>query len=399
MLLLATACAPSAAPEPAAPAPTGPLPGDNFAYVYAAAGTVGLHDTRTGEDRVLADDAADVLVAAPTPDGSDVAVAYAGVSSTHALTVELATGAVRTVRDGLAGEEYTAAWSPDGRWLGIGYRGSASSGILVREPAGDMRSMGCRASNRIMAWGTSNRAIVHGGTNHYTVSAENCATLATLQRAGKRAISYAANATRAAWFVDRSVTFQNRPQPQIIPELWIAAGDGSSARVIADYQSRPGNAVLSPDGRAVAYEVVSRRWANTTHIVAYDIPGNDYSFVAEEKLLGVPSDFNVCWAPDGRRFAHDRAYARRGAQEYTTRQVVVRDGTEETEIFDEVIDRPAAQVVANPPATCRWIGDRHVLVHSARGDRVIDVVDGEVYEAPAGRRILGVQVFNRPNTP
>ena len=79
--------------------------------------------------------------------------------------------------------------------------------------------------------------------------------------------------------------------------------------------------------------------------------------------------------------------------------IAVHARTDETEIFDEVIDRPAAQVVTDPPATCRWIGDRHVLVHSARGDRVIDVVDGEVYEAPAGRRILGVQVFNRPDTP
>ena len=86
-------------------------------------------------------------------------------------------------------------------------------------------------------------------------------------------------------------------------------------------------------------------------------------------------------------------------QQAQGRQVVVRDGTDETEIFGEVIDRPATQVAADPPATCRWIGNRHVLVHSERGDRVVDVVDGEAYEPAEGRRILGVQVFERPDTP
>jgi len=391
--LLLAACAPPSArvPEPV-PEPA-PLPGDNYALVYAEQGKLRYLDTRAGRDRVIADGVTEILMAQATPSGNRVVVAFAGPNATRAVMVNLKDGAVRTIRDGVIGERYTAAWTTDGSRLGVGFRGDVSGGILVLEPTGEIRSMGCRASNQTMAWQSATRAIVHGGANHYIVDAGNCTTIATLQRAGKREITYSVNAGRASWYVDRSVTFQNIGRADVIPELWIANGDGSAARVIADYQSQPRHAVLSPDGRRIAYEVVSRRWANTTHVVIYDIAANDYAFVAEEKLLGVPSDFNVCWSPDGTRIAHDRVYARAGAQPYTTRQVVVRRGTEETEVFDEAIAQPAAVVTANRPGTCQWIGNTHLLVDSRRGQRVIDVSDGTVYQLPTDRRVLGVMVF------
>jgi hypothetical protein len=393
--LLLAACAPASAPVPEPVSEPAPLPGDNYALVYAERGKLRYLDTRAGRDRVIADGVTEILMAQATPSGNRVVVAFAGPNATRAVMVNLEDGAVRTIRDGVIGERYTAAWSTDGSRLGVGFRGDASGGILVLDPPGDLRTMGCRASNQMMAWQSATRAIVHGGANHYTVSASDCATISTLQRAGKREITYSVNAGRASWYVDRSVTFQNTGRADVIPELWIANGDGSAARVIADYQSQPRHAVLSPDGRRIAYEVVSRRWANTTHVVIYDIAANDYVFVAEEKLLGVPSDFGVCWSLDGTRIAHDRVYARAGAQPYTTRQVVVRRGTEETEVFDEAIVQPAAVVTANRPGMCQWIGNTHLLVRTERGDRVIDVSDGETYEVPAERHVLGVMVLDQ----
>jgi hypothetical protein len=74
--------------------------------------------------------------------------------------------------------------------------------------------------------------------------------------------------------------------------------------------------------------------------------------------------------------------------------VVVRRGTEEQVVLDEVLDLPAAQVVANRPSTCRWTGNRHLLVSTHRGQRVVDVEDGEIYQVPPERTILGVKVFD-----
>jgi hypothetical protein len=164
--------------------------------------------------------------------------------------------------------------------------------------------------------------------------------------------------------------------------------------VIADYQSRPRHAVWSPNGERIVYEVVSRRWANTTHLVAYEPATNAYAYIAQEMELGVPNDFGACWSPDSRRIAHDRTYARStGARSYTTRQVVVREGTTEKVVLDEVIDLPPAQVVADPPARCRWMGGRYLLVDTRQGQRVVDVEDGETYRVPPERQVLVVRVF------
>ncbi len=75
--------------------------------------------------------------------------------------------------------------------------------------------------------------------------------------------------------------------------------------------------------------------------------------------------------------------------------MVVRRGTEEKVVLDDVVDLPAAQVVADRPAVCQWIGNHHVLVATHRGQRVVNVEDGETYEVPAERTMLGVMVFEK----
>ena len=62
-------------------------------------------------------------------------------------------------------------------------------------------------------------------------------------------------------------------------------------------------------------------------------------------------------------------------------------------VLDEVIDVPPAQVVADPPARCRWMDDRYLLVDTRQGQRVVDVDDGETFSVPPGRRVLAVRVF------
>jgi hypothetical protein len=393
-VLFAAACAARPEAEPT-PVVTGPLPGDNYAYVYQTGDAIRRHDTRTGTDELVVAGVGELLLAVASPSGSRVAVALRQSQGSRVVAIETETGSVTEVADDGQEATYTMAWSRDGDALGVGVRfDGGGGGVRVLDADGVVRDIGCRASNRFEAWRSSSQAIVHDDANFYTVSTEGCATVATFGKTGKRDIAYAPNGRRVAFYQDRSVQFTNRERPQIVPELWIASFDGAGARVVADFQSRPRNSVWAPNAGRIVYEVVSRRWANTTHLVAYDIQGDAFSYVAEEKPLGVPNDFAACWSPDSRRFAHDRTYARStGTQAYTTRQVVVRDGTNEQVVLDEVIDLPPAQVVANRPDSCQWMGPEHLLIATRRGHRVVDVGDGEVFEVPGDRRVLAVVGF------
>jgi Tol biopolymer transport system component len=373
----------------------GPLPGDNYVLVYQEGDAIRRLDTRVGTDQAVVMGVDTLLFAAPSLSGGNAAFVSAKGDSLRAHAVNLESGTLTEVHADETGTGYTAAWSTDGERLAVGFRPeSGRGGVVVLDSDGAVRNIGCRASDRVEAWRSESQVVVHDAVNFYTVSTSNCSTLARFSKPGKNSPAFSASGNRVAYFADRSVRFANRAQPQVIPELWVADHDGSGAAVVADHQSRARNAVLSPDAHRVAYEVVSRRWANTTHVVIYEVRSKAYSYIAEEKPLGVPNDFGACWSPDGRRIAHQRTYARStGTQAYTTRQVVVRSGKQETVAFEEIISEPPAQVAANAGARCQWMGPRHLLLDSRNGQRVVDVDDGETLEVPVDRRVLAVRVF------
>lgn len=384
---------PAAEPSPE-PEVAAPLPGDNYAVVYRADGAIRHMDTRTGEPGRVLVKAGQVVSAVPSPDGRRVAVALKQGAQSAVRVLDAASGSGTEVYDGGAEASFTMRWSGDGTRLGVGVRDPGRGGIVLLDADGSVRSIGCRASDRFEAWRTPAEVVVRGEASLYVVRTSDCGTLATIGLTGMRDPEYSRDGSRLSYYQDRPVTFANRAEPELIPELWIAAPDGAGARVIADYQSRPRHAVWSPNGERIVYEVVSRRWANTTHLVAYEPATNAYAYIAQEMELGVPNDFGACWSPDSRRIAHDRTYARStGARSYTTRQVVVREGTTEKVVLDEVIDVPPAQVVADPPARCRWMGGRYLLVDTRQGQRVVDVEDGETYRVPPERQVLVVRVF------
>ncbi|MEE8135347.1 MAG: hypothetical protein V3T56_09830, partial [Gemmatimonadales bacterium] len=342
-----------------------PLPGDNYAYVYYAGATVGRVDTRTGADVSVADGVTEILASAVNRSGSRTAVAFRQGATSGAVIIDGRTGALTQVHSGSSETAYTLGWSLDGTRLGVGFRGSDEGGILVVEPDGTVNNIGCRASNRFEAFRAPTELIVHDGTNFYSVSTTKCATLATFRKAGKKDMAYSENGRRVSYFQDHRVQFTNREQSQVIAELSVSNYNGAGPQTVADFQSRPADAVLSPDGARIAYEVVSARWANTTHVVIYELSSNEYTYIAEEKQLGVPSDFSACWASDGRRIAHERAYARStGAQDYVSREILVRDGENEKVVFEEIIDRPLMDLKMNRPPKCQWIGDRYLVVWS-----------------------------------
>ncbi len=392
-MLVVSACASGA--RGAGSSGAAPLPGDNYSLVYHASGAVYRRDTRVGVDEPVVRDVSEPLLAVASPTARHVALAYRHGGASRVVVIETESGSVADVHEGTAGTVYTMAWSPEGERLGVGFQSNGGrGGVKVLETGGAARDIGCVASNRFVAWRSPAEVMVSDGGKFYAVRTSDCATLTTFARLGKSDLAYAQNGTRVAYYQDRSVKFVNRPQPEVIPELWIAGHDGMGAKVIADYQSRPRNSAWAPDAGRIVYEVVSRRWANTTHLVIYDVRSDAYSYEASEKELGVPSDFGACWSPDGRRIAHERTYARNSAvQTYTTRQVVVRDGADETVVLDEVIGEALDQVLAAGLSPCRWVGPRHLLVATRGGQRVIGVDDGQTYEVSPDRHVLAVRVF------
>ena len=390
------ACASGAPTLDGEPTPVvAPLPGDNYAYVYYSSGTVGRVDTQTGADVSVADGVTEILASAANRSGSRTAVAFRQGATSGAVIVDGLTGALTEVHSGSAETAYTLGWSLDGLRLGVGFRGPNESGILVVEPDGTVNNIGCRASNRFEAFRAPTELIVHDGTNFYSVSTTNCATLATFRKAGKNDMAYSENGRRVSYFQDHSVQFTNREQSQVIAELSVSNYNGAGPQMVADFQSQPAGAVLSPDGARVAYEVMSARWANTTHVVIYELSSNEYTYIAEEKQLGVPSDFSVCWASDGRRVAHERAYPRStGTKDYVSREIVVRDGENEKVVFEEIIDRPLMDLKSNRPPKCQWIGNRYLLVWANDAYRIIDTEDDEIFAVDEDRRVLGVMVFS-----
>ncbi len=382
-----------------------PESGAGHAYVYQSGEAIYRRDTRAGRDEPAIRNVGAVLAAAASPHGLHVAVAFRSGGSTRVVAIDNETGSLTEVHDGPTGTVYTLAWSSGGDLLGVGYQHASGGGVKLLDASGTVHDIGCQASDRFVAFRSSSEAIVSDGTNFYTVRSGDCGTLATVSRLGKSDLEFAPNGRRVAYFRERTVTFTNRSQPEIIKELWIARHDGRGERLVADYQGRPQNAEWSANGDVIAYEVVSRRWTNTLHVVMYNVPGNTYVYEAEEKELGVPSDFNVCWSPDNHRIAHERTYARVGqAQTYTTRHVVVRgqlgspprarrQASDEKVVFEELIGEAAARATPEGAAPCQWIGRHHLLISTRQGQRVIGVDDGTVREFPADRRVLAAAAF------
>jgi len=398
LALLLAACArgggaPTPNVEPALEAVT-PLAGDNYAFVYQEGSELRRINTRESLHQRLLGDVDELLLAVAAPAGNQVAVAYRFGDSSRMMAVDIASGATVELHRGAGSTTYAAAWDVDGHSLGVGFNDpNGQGGILVFDGT-DVRNIGCSASSRFVAWRSPSQVIVGDAANDYTVSTSDCATLARLQRAGKDALTFAANGRRVAWLADRTVEFTNRSGAQTIPQLWIAGNDGSAARLIADYQSRPSGPAWAPDASVIAYVVASRRWANTTHVVAFDVRTGEYTYIAQEMPLGVPIDFGVCWAPNGERFAHDRVYRRSsGAQAYVTHQIVVRRGETEKVVFDEIISRDYETVVAQKPEPCRWMGNHSLLVAGVRGQEIIDVDGDGSYDVPMTRRVLAAIVY------
>ena len=378
-------CAPSGGGPPVGAAPAGPpiaQPGDGYVMLYADGSGIRLRNTASVVDSVFITGATDVD-AKPSPDRAAVAVSYGMGNSTRLVMIDAVGGAASEVHSAPGRGVYTFEWAGGSDALGIGYRttdGSAPSAVLVADRNGNVRNVGCSASNRFVAWRAGGQIVVSDGTNMYTVDARDCRTLATLPMSGKSDITYSPDGNRI-FFLRRG-------------SLFIAQHDGANTKEIVAARSRAGNVRWSPDSRRIALEIASPRYANRTHVAIYDFATDQTTFNAEEKPLGVPSDDSPCWSPDGTRLALDRSYNRRGEDgDYVQRQKVVTavSGNDENVVSEELIRGTAP----GGRSTCAWVDERHIALDSTDGPRIFNVDSKAAYRLPGNAKLLYARVENR----
>lgn len=362
--------------------PAGPplvQPGDGYVMYYTNGSGIRVRDTGREVDSALISGARDVR-AEPSPDRRRVALSYRQADVTSLIVVDRVSGHVSRVHDSPGNGEYTMAWSAAGDVLGVGYRAGGGGGILVSDGNGNLRDVGCSASNRFLAWRGNGQAVVSDGRNVYTVNTTNCGTLATLPMQGKTDITYAPNGGRVAFRRGGS--------------LFVANHDGANAQQITNARSNASNLRWSPDGGRLAFDVQSPQYADVTHIAIYDFATGQATFNAEERALGMPRDAQACWSPNGRTIAHERAYPRTdgSGQSYLQRQKVVRPitGSDETVLLEELVrGAPAAD-----RGFCRWIDDSHLALQSNEGPRIYNIRTKTPYELPRDGRLLYAWVAN-----
>ena len=348
---------------------------------YADATGVRIRSTGSVIDSVLIAGATNIE-AKPSPDRSAVAVSYRQGNSTSLVLIDAVSGAVSTVHSAPGRGSYTFVWARGSDALGAAYRptgGSGSGAVLIADRAGKVRNVGCTASNRFIAWRSGGQIVVGDGTNIYTVDARDCRTLATLPMSGKSHITYSPDGDRI--FFKRAGS------------LFIAEYNGANAQQIAAPRSRAENMRWSPDSRKIAFEIQSPRYSNVTHVAVYDYATGKAAFNSEERPLGVPTDNNPCWSPDGTRISIDRTYSRTGeAGDYVQKQkVIVRvPGNDEDVVVEELI----RGTVPDERASCSWVDNLHIALVLADGPRILNVNTKVAYRMPSAARLLYARVEN-----
>ncbi len=299
---------------------------------------------------------------------------------TNIVVVDGVTGRVSRVHDGPGDGEYTFAWSAAGDVLGIGYRATETGRIFVSDGNGNLRDVGCSASNRFVTWRGNGEAVVSDDRNIYTISTNDCSTLATLPMQGKSEITYSPNGSRVAF--------------RRAGSLFVAEYDGANAQQIAAPRSSAAHLRWSPDSRRLSFDVQSQQYAGVTHIAIYDLATGQATFDAEERALGMPTDARACWSPSGTAIAHERAYQRTdgGGQAYIQRQKVVRavPGSDENVVLEELVRGTPAE----DRWLCRWIDDRHLALRSSDGPRIYNIETRIAYDLPRDGRLLYARVAN-----
>ena len=132
MLLGSARCSgPAEVQQPAASVEVAPEPeGPAYAVFYFDEAGLQAHQARPNTTRMLLPNSAFLNHRSVSPDGRQLAVAYAGGDSSHLALLDLHEGAVRAVHAVPGEVVYTTAWTPEGGALAFGYYEDRGSGQM-----------------------------------------------------------------------------------------------------------------------------------------------------------------------------------------------------------------------------------------------------------------------------
>jgi len=367
--MLIGGCA-SSAPTPA-PAPEEPVAVAPSLLVVDASG-LGQVSTVGGMRTALQPDVRFGGFFAPAT-GSHPAMVIFRIGQKTVLSLLSSDGSFETVHEANGEADYTAAWSPTGD-LVFGYSGS-SRGIGVRKHDGETASAGCSASYLAYGWQSADRLVVGNADNHYVVGAQDCATFARVDSRKLHEEDFNPNGTSVA-YVLRELEY-DRSARQYVPDssLWVAGVDGSNPVLVVGNRYKPHRPSWSPDGSELVFDARLPDQPNRRLVSVYDFERGTSAFLNPGSLDANVSEWDAHWSPNGANVAYMQQF------EGGAPSVVVRpmDGS-----FTSLVGESGERFA-------RWIDDRHLVLTSGTGERLVAIDGSQSMPAPEGGVILALQ--------
>ncbi len=392
LLVLARCSGPAEVQQPAASVEVAPEPepeGPAYAVFYFDEAGLQAHQARPGTTRMLLPNSAFLNHRSVSPDGRQLAVAYAGGDSSHLALLDLHEGAVRAVHAVPGEVVYTTAWAPEGGALAFGYyedRGSdqrGPGGIMVVEGDGMLpRSVGCSVSKTAESWLPNGDLVVGDGARLYVVAADDCKTLATIDARTMSQVTFSPDGQWMAYILRERV--YNRPARRYDREfsLYLADARGQDAQKVLGHKYDVQHVTWSPDGTQLAFDVQSQDDPALRHVSIYDVTTGETAFLVNPADDGRTSETHPVWSPDGAGIAFDR-----GIPESGVYQKVVR-------LFVEQHLRVIATADAKEALgdTWGWAGDQGLLLSRPGGSTLLGLDGASSYTLPAHAALLYVAV-------
>ena len=256
-----------------------------------------------------------------SPDKEKVAFTVTENDSSILNVLNTSTENVRKIDSKSNNYLYTFEWSGTSDSLVVGYYATKESNkgsiagegnIFISSFDGGNRRLGCSSSKSVEAWLDNSKIAVSGGLgskNIYIVDRNNCNTLKTISEEGKNDISFSPDGKMMLFTKGKSIYNESTGNIHNVSELYILHLNNKEQKKIAGYQYEPKNAVWSPTGDQIAFDIQSQEWSNIRHLSVYNIEEGAAEFIVNRSDFGnISNDKNPHWNENGDKILFDRSY-------------------------------------------------------------------------------------------
>ena len=360
----------------------------------------GIHrlNTKTNQDSLLIPLNEYLVQKRISPDKSKIALSYTDNDSSKLVVIDVLSSNIwhiKSIPSDLENTEkffsFTFEWSPDSRYLGVGYYSEKKSGKVFRLDKGDIfisdlqgkqkRSIGCTASKIFKYWLNNGNIVVSDRNNLYVVDVNNCRTIFTIPIENKREITFSPKGEKMFYFTSTPVYYRNKGRTINVPELYLADYNGKNAEKIIDYSYEPRRPQWSPDGKNIVCDIQSPEWSNVRHICIYDLDLDEASFSTQSEILGIPSCDKPYWSPDGTKLLFDMQFERRNYNSvWWIIETVVNNvlNNESEVIYSGRMD--FSDGTSTGSASLGWIDNNNVMLSTYEGINIYNLISKSTLE-------------------